>query len=661
MAKPWERYSQPEQSAAGPWAKYGGETDARQRPVQTREQKIEAQRRKDAEELDPTKGMSKFEQGRAGFFESFVNTAQGLKQTGAESVSRHAQMLAGGLKAAGLDSAADAVARRAVAPAMKLEREVQREVDDTRRLQGPLDETGAGMAGNVAGNITQLLGPGLALRGTTAGRLLLPTTIRGNAAQGAVLGGLQPVASGESRGAKAALGGAVGAVVPAALKAPGAVVRGAKNLARSPEERAAREAVEVIQREAGNFDLMTPKPSQLPGATRTLFEETQSPGVARLETKSRGSAGTNWVGRDIAENEARVNALRQFAGDEAAIAEAQRARSVATGELRNQAFAEGDAVAQRAAEQRMLIPGASMTSNKDALRGQFQSLAAGQGGRSNVQRALNEVVSELDKAAPTVQGLYRVRLSINDLIEGKAGSEKSYAKAAIPELIQARNLLDQQMATLSPSFEQYLTSFQRLSHPINRMQAGQELLARGSGGIQDEAGNYVLTPGKFGQQVKNLDELVQNATGFDKATAEGTFLPENLATIRAVDDDLARQSRRLPYGSGGGSHTDSQRGVGERLNDATWKLIEKVPFGQALAGGRQYLKDQQAENLTRALERVLKDPREFRAIASLLPSKQAQLLEQALIRAAGLGANTATPALSGRQPVPSVKAPALAE
>lgn len=595
---------------------------------------------------DPTDGMSGMDRFKAGFAKSFVDAGEGIAQLVTENARRGTKAMKaitdlGPLDlpkrmAGGLDAA---VARS--------EASQQRSIDERRERDAPLSNTGAGMAGNVVGNLTQILGPGIALRGTVAGRALLPTTIRGNAAQGAVLGGLQPTATGESRGTNAAIGGTVGAVVPAALKAPGAARRAVTDVVR-PERAASKQAVRTIQREAATPNIgMLAEPSRVPGVTRTLFEETLDPGIARLETRSRGT-GTGWADRDSANNIARMAALRGFAGEEADIAAADEVRSAATSRLREQAFSEGDEAARQAAE-----AGFSVSENLKSLRSQFQDIARGQGGRSAVKRTIQDVIADLDDASPTVEGLYNVRKSIGDLLSGKAGTDKGYAKAASAELMQMRDLLDAELVNLAPTFESYLSAFRNMSQPINRMEVGQELIRRGSGALDPVTGEGRLMPAQFGRQVRDMDRLAQTATGFNKAKATDILSPEDMATIEAVGDDLARQAARLVRGAGGGSHTASQQGVGKRI--AVRSLARAIP---GVGAAVEFLESQSAQRLEKALERVLANPDEYRTIAALMRREDRRLLEQALTRVVG---PTAIAGANSRQPAPRVEAAALAE
>jgi hypothetical protein len=80
-------------------------------------------------------------------------------------------------------------------------KDVSADVVESRRLDKPLTDTGAGFAGSLTGNIAAL-----------APTALIPgvNTLTGAAASGALAGALQPVIGEESRGANAGLGAALG-------------------------------------------------------------------------------------------------------------------------------------------------------------------------------------------------------------------------------------------------------------------------------------------------------------------------------------------------------------------------------------------------------------------------------------------------------------------
>jgi hypothetical protein len=183
-----------------------------------------------AETFDPTEGMSGFDKFAAGTGKAMVDTWRGAKQL------------------VGLGN--------------------QAEIDEAARLDAPLMDTGAGIAGNVVGNLATMIGPG-AVAGAVgkaaslpklvnaARAFTLPTTIKGAAAAGAGFGALQPVAEDDSRAQNMALGAVGGALGNAIPKAIGRVV--------SPNTSA---EVQSLMR-AG----VTPTPGQILGGTAKALEE----------------------------------------------------------------------------------------------------------------------------------------------------------------------------------------------------------------------------------------------------------------------------------------------------------------------------------------------------------------------------------------------------
>jgi hypothetical protein len=85
------------------------------------------------------------------------------------------------------------------------------EQTERNALDAPLMDTKAGKVGYGATMFAELLTPAGLLRGTTAGRALLPRTLGGNATQGAALGAAtNPLDDDDSRALNVAAGGAAG-------------------------------------------------------------------------------------------------------------------------------------------------------------------------------------------------------------------------------------------------------------------------------------------------------------------------------------------------------------------------------------------------------------------------------------------------------------------
>ena len=129
--------------------------------------------------------------------------------------------------------------------------ETQGAIDESRRLDDPLMSDTAGVLGNVAGNIAVTALPlGIAAKGaqalrmgrtaTALGSLAAPTGYGSAAASGALLGGLQPTATGESRAANTVIGGAAGFAANAAANAIGRMAQPIKRVLGGPDAAAAQ-------------------------------------------------------------------------------------------------------------------------------------------------------------------------------------------------------------------------------------------------------------------------------------------------------------------------------------------------------------------------------------------------------------------------------------
>lgn len=125
---------------------------------------------------------------------------------------------------------------------------LQKEIDESKKLDEPLMNTGAGLAGNVVGNIAATV-PTAAIPGAAG--------VRAGAALNAALSAFQPVATGESRAQNIGIGALTGAAGGAAGKALGRVL----NPKTSPE-------VLALMKEG-----VTPTPGQIMGGAMARTEE----------------------------------------------------------------------------------------------------------------------------------------------------------------------------------------------------------------------------------------------------------------------------------------------------------------------------------------------------------------------------------------------------
>lgn len=501
--------------------------------------------------------------------------------------------------------------------------DVDQFAQETAERDAPLMKTGAGLAGNVAGNIAQIVGPGIAARGTTASSAILPTTIRGNALQGAFLGGLQPASDATQRAENIGLGGALGGAGAGLVQGAGSVIRGARNvLARGGLTSTDRRAANVLAREATDPNF-TVTDSAVPGVQRTLGEASNDPGLMALENTMRAQSRGAFEPIDLQNNAARVAQLQAIAGSEGDMAAAEAARTAASEGLRDRAFAEGAETAQRLQQADMLMnPNAG--SGMAQLRQGIQSIARAGAGNPNVQNATNAVSRALDQTGDSVGGLYNVRKYIGDLLNGRAAGDDASARAASRELIQMRDMVDENLAARAPSFPEYLDAYRNASKPINRMEVGREILSRSAGTLQDVQGNPILTPSGVARTTNDLDAIAAKATDFKKAKASDILTAQDLAAIRAIQDDMQRIALRNRSATAG-SQTAERLSVGERA--AVRGVASKLPWVGPLF---EHFEGAANQRLNERLAFLMANPAEAQRVLKALPKDDASALRTTL-------------------------------
>lgn len=194
---PWEKYGK-----AGPWTKYA-----------------EKAQPEDAKPVDPTEGMSGFDKFAAGAGKAVVDLGRGAQQLaanlpGSDLLDASVDKISGALGIERKTSLADE--RQAI----------QNEIDESRRLDAPLMNTGAGKWGNVAGNVLASIATSVVPGANTA---------TGAAAIGTALGALQPTVEGESRATNTLIGGGAGLAGYGVGKAIGSGIASAKQKAASAQ------------------------------------------------------------------------------------------------------------------------------------------------------------------------------------------------------------------------------------------------------------------------------------------------------------------------------------------------------------------------------------------------------------------------------------------
>lgn len=569
-----------------------------------------------------TDSMSGYEKFMAGVGKSFVDTYEGAKQAGVDSLNRNLAGITMGARAAGLDGVASAIANNGGRQVLDSARNMQADAADRKQTDAALMGTGAGIGGNIGGTLLQILGPGAVARGTTAGAMFIPRTIAGNALQGLAIGSVQPAVSEKERGLNSLIGLAGGGLGAVAGKAASATIGAGKNALASLLGRGLNStdaaAGQALMREATNPNSITFTPSSVPGVNRTLGEATLDPGLMALENTMRASRRGVFEQIDTANNAARIAQLEQIAGTPQDMAAAKSARTAASSSARNEAMAAGPVdVSQTVAQL------------GDAIKA-AEGRPAVQEGLSRLRGLLVKGVDEEGKPIleTRIPVLDNIRQTIGDMLSGKYGGESAAALKGSRELIGVRDALNSEIGDQVPSFAQYLDAYRSASVPINRMQMGERLIRSASGSVKDGAGDAIgnprLTPAAFSKSANNLDAIAAKATGFKKAKASDILTSDDISAINAIQEDMRRQFARQSSATVG-SQTAERLDIGGRLGQKA--ALRLVPGLKDVAA---YVEEKASERLKERLAYLMANPAEAKRVLAALDKQSADSVRRVL-------------------------------
>lgn len=431
----------------------------------------------------------------------------------------------------------------------------QAAIDESKRLDAPLMNTGAGFAGNVAGNIA-----------ATAPAMLIPgvNTIAGGAALGAGLGAALPVAADESRLQNVAAGAVGGALVPggaAALRTGRALVeplydRGRATIAGRLLNRVSGDNAQAVQQR------MAAARELVPGSQPTAAEVAESGGIAAVQRMASGADPEAYAQRGMEQANARLNALRGIARDPQAMDAAVQARRAASAPL----FAQSE---------RSVVP-------VDATLEAVLS-------RPSLTRAMSRAQQLADEVGVTITLPGRAERTVASQVLGASGKPfpgttipeqpaqisgrgVQYLKMALDDMLdnpQAHGLGSHEVRALRdtraqliawadnaiPEYGQANAAFRAGSRPINQMQVGQELLERIQPALADHGALGRETGARYAQALRNSEQTARTATGFGRNALEQIMEPGQMQTLNAVGQDLARRATSQDLGRGVGSNT----------------------------------------------------------------------------------------------------------
>lgn len=413
------------------------------------------------------------------------------------------------------------------------------DVEAARKRDEPLMQSGAGLAGNLTGNLAAL-----------APAALIPgaATLPGAAAIGAATGLIAPSSSTGETAANVGLGGVAGPAGLAAGRVLGAAYQGGKAIL-APFTPGGREKItaNTLKRFAGN-DLAKAAGALdnpeifVPGSQPTVGELTENAGLAQLQRTLRNadpSLTDAFTQRDLANQAARTNVLRDIAGDPGKREFFEASRKTAANELYGRAFEAGiDPAAITPQVQARMDALLSRPSIKQAQRIARQ-LAAEEG------VALDDMGS--------VQGLHYVKKALDDMIAstGPGGIGPTKQRA----LQGTQNQLIEVLDEISPDYAEARRTYQAMSRPINQMDVGQELYDRARPALADYGAMTRESSASFAKALRDADQTAARATGFKGAKLADVMEPEQMAALEGVARDLARKANANELGRAAGSNT----------------------------------------------------------------------------------------------------------
>lgn len=439
----------------------------------------------------------------------------------------------------------------------------QKDIEESRRLDAPLMNTGAGTAGNIFGNVA-LLAPTAAIPGanTVTGATLI------NALAGAAL---TPGTLGERAQAASFSGLGGGAGIGA-----GKVISGAGRIASAaamPLTKSGQEKIvgEVLRRAAGNsaddvISRLRGATELVPGSVPTAAEVADSGGIAALQRAMSAVNPDAYAHRGMSNNAARVEALRGIAGDEQAMQAAIAARKSATDPLYKAADSAVVTSDEQLREIMSRLPNGTIAQAQEIARMTNRPIKFGADipessvATGRVDLATGRPVMQTTAAQNaqfTGRGIDLIKKAIDDVVNTNptAAIGKNAKSAGLGVKQDLVNWADNAI----PEYGQARQAWAEGTVPISQMQIGQELLNK----LEPALVSYHPSGAQFRQAGSSFanalndvrGNLVKNATGGINRSLEDVMTPEQMATLNGIGADLSRSSAAADMGRGAGSNT----------------------------------------------------------------------------------------------------------
>ncbi len=558
--------------------------------------------------FDPTQYMTGYEKFMAGVGKAFYDVGRGVGNVVTD--------MAPGAAKYGFSTRAD--------------------TDQAKAIDAPLMKTGAGLAGNIAGNVAAF-----------APLAMIPgaASVGGGALMGAATSALQPVGTNDSRTGNAAMGAMFGAALPVAMR--GVKTVGAALIDPFTKAGTNRIVGGLLNRTASNPGAVA---SQLetgaaatPGFNPTVGQLAGDDGLAGLQRTAEAIDPRGFDGVRKTQASALADALRGIAGTPEARAALESARDGAVNPLyaaAKNSTIPSDPAFEALMQRPSMQAAASQAGNLAQEQGRNFVLSQNAPTRTVATGLLDAAGNPLTRSTPAVPASYSgqalhdlkmgLDMAIGSPIPGAQGMQGAQRNAAL----DTKTAYLDWLAGKSPEYAQAKNTYAAMSQPLNQMDVGQALYNKFVPALAEFTDTpFKIRPDAYATALRNGDQIARTATGLKSATLEGIMSPEQMQTLRGVGSDAAMRAQMDAAGRGVGSDTIqklSMSNIAAQSGVPNWVTsMARVPGGWVKDAGSFIYKGAD-ERIKNQLAYLLQNPKEAAAAmqaAGATPSQIAEALK----------------------------------
>jgi hypothetical protein len=230
---------------------------------------------------------------------------------------------------------------------------------------------------------------------------------------------------------------------------------------------------------------------------------------------------------------------------------------------------------------------------------------------SRTINATSEHVGEgVGRARPrqiTGQGLQDLKMAIDEMLSDPTTGFTGKSGDAVR---QVRAQLLNWMEDANPAYRQARTTFADMSKPINQMDVGQALLAKIEPALADYGALGKESAAKYALALRNADQTARQATKFKGAGMADVMTPEQMHTLGAVAQDLARKANAQDLGRGVGSDTFQKLAVDNiAARSGAPRVVGAALNMPGVSKVAKFLYSQPEEQIQSLLAQALLDPK----------------------------------------------------